>query len=260
VPFDAGKPTVARGYNYALGGKDNFAADRELHAQMMEIFPLGDVLVRENREFLARAVEYVARQGVTQFIEVGSGMPASPATHEIASLVSPQARMAYVDNDPMVISHLNALQASPGQVAVVPGDVRCPGDILASPELTALIDPDQPIGLILTIILDYVEPAQAAKVMAELRDAMPDDSFVILSIGTNNNTPDLARNVIEAYSAAQVHLHTREQVAGYLAGLELVDPGLTEARFWRVPPPADDDPRPADLLAGVGRKAPGARG
>src|SRR5690242_5627223 len=104
VPFDAGKPSVARLHDYALGGKDNFTVDREMAVELEEIFPLAAVLAREIREFLARAVGHVARHGVTQFVDVGSGMPASPGVHEVAGLVSPDARVAYVDNDPVVIS------------------------------------------------------------------------------------------------------------------------------------------------------------
>ncbi len=258
MPFDAGKPSVARAYDYALGGKDNFAADRDLHAEIMELFPLGTVIVRENREFMVRAVGYVAREGVAQFIEVGSGMPASPGTHEVAESVCPDARVVYVDNDPVVISHAAALLVRPGKVAAVPGDVRRPEEILANPELTALIDMSKPFCVILTMILDFVEAAEAAEIVAAFRRAMPGGSFLILSIGINNDTPDLAQDVIEAYrAAASVHLHSREQVAGYFAGLEMVAPGLTEARHWRPErPQADEDPRPADILAGVGRKAP----
>jgi hypothetical protein len=255
VPFDARRPSVARGYNYALGGKDNFAVDRELHEDVMKVFPLGAVLVRENREFLARAVGYVARRGVAQFIEIGSGLPASPGTHEVADQACPGARMAYVDNDPVVISHIAALVASHGQVAAVPGDVRSPEAILASPALTGLIDTGSPWCVILTMILDFVEPTQAARISAVLRRAMPPGSFLILSIGINNDTPDVAQDVIKAYRAASVHLHSREQTAGYLAGLEIVEPGLVAARHWRPlhPQPADDL-RPADILAAVGHK------
>jgi hypothetical protein len=257
VPFNAREPNVARSYDYALGGKDNFTVDREQHTEIMEIFPLAEVLVRENREFLARAVGYVAQQGIVQFIEVGSGLPASPATHEIAGAVSPRVRVAYVDNDPVVISHAVALLASPGRVAAVPGDAARPGDILASPTLTALIDTSKPFCVILTMILDFFEPEQAWGIVAAFRKAMPARSFLILSIGMNNDTPDLAQDVIEAYRAAQVYLHSREQVAGYFAGLEMVEPGLTEARRWRLPQPQTaSTSRPADILAGVGRKAP----
>jgi hypothetical protein len=256
VPFDAGKPSVARIHDYALGGKDNFAVDRELTAGLREIFPLGAVLARESREFQSRAVGYAARQGVVQFIDVGSGMPASPSVHEVAGLVSPDARVAYVDNDPVVISHAAALLARPGQVAAVPGDVRCPRDILASPGLTGVIDTSRPFCVILAMILNFIEPAQAAGVMAAFRDAMPAGSFLVLSFGINDNAPDLAKDFIKAYSAAPVHQHSREQVTGYFAGLEVVEPGLIEARNWRpAQPQADAAPRSADALACVGRKA-----
>ena len=256
VPFDAGRPSVARIHNYALGGKDNFAADRELTAELREIFALGAVLARESREFQARAVGYAARQGVGQFIDVGSGLPASPAVHEVAGLARPDARVAYVDNDPVVISHTAALLARPGSVAAVPGDVRCPEDILASPGLAAVIDTSRPFCLILAMILNFIEPAQAAGVMSAFRDAMPAGSFLALSIGVNDDAPDLAQDFIKAYSAAPVHQHGREQVTGYFAGLEILEPGLTEARNWRpARPPADAGPRSADALACVGRKA-----
>jgi hypothetical protein len=255
MPFEPKKPNVARSLNYALGGKDNFAVDRELYAEVQEVFPLGAVLAWENREFLVRAAGYVSRRGVAQFIDIGAGLPVSPGIHEVVSVACPGARVAYVDNDPMVISHIRALLVAPGRVAAVPGDVRRPLEILASPALTGLIDLGKPFCLILAVILDYVEPARAAEIMAVFRTAMPAGSFLILSIGINNDRPDVARDVIEAFRAAQVHLHSREQVAGYFAGLDLIEPGLTEARRWRPlqPPPAYDNPRTADLLVGVGK-------
>jgi len=260
IPGDPGRPTVARLHDVALGGKDNYAADREMAAKLEEIFSLGMVLARESREFQARAVDYVARHGVTQFIDVGSGMPATPATHEVAAQVSPDARVAYVDNDPVVNAHAAALLARPGQVASVPGDLRRPTEILASPELTSVIDTSKPFCVILAMVLNFVDAAEAAHIIAELRDAMPPGSFLMLSLGVNDNALDMAQEFIDAYSAAQVHLHTREQVAGYFAGLELVEPGLTEARHWRPAQspaetePADTGPRLADALVGVARK------
>jgi SAM-dependent methyltransferase len=255
MPFDSRKPNMARAYDFALGGKDNFAADRELTAQIQEIFPWALDLVRENREFLARAVEFVARQGVCQFIDVGSGLPASPNTHEVAGRVSPDARVAYVDNDPMVIAHARALLAGDGSIAAVPGDVRDPDAIMNSAGLTAVIDLDKPSCVILAMILDFVEPAQAGDIVAAFGRSMAPGSFLVISLGINNNTPDLAARVIAGYTAAAVHLHSREQIAGYFAGFEIVQPGLTEARYWRPQDAqADSGSRPADVIAGVGRK------
>jgi hypothetical protein len=256
VPFDAGRPTTARLHDYALGGKDNYALDRAMAVELEKIFPLAPVLARESREFQARAVDYVARRGVTQFIDVGSGMPAKPSTHEVAGLVSPAARVAYVDNDPVVISHTAALLARPGEAVAVPGDARCPADILASQELTALIDVTRPFCLILAMILNFIEPAQCARVMAVFRDSMPAGSYLILSVGFNDDAPDVAQDWIAAYrAAAQVHQHSRAQLEGYFGDLEIVEPGLVEARNWQpTHPSADTGPRPADALACVGRK------
>ena len=260
LPFDAGKPSVARLHDFGLGGKDNFAADRVMAAQLSEIYPPVAVLARESREFQARAVGYVARQGVVQFIDVGCGMPASPGPHEVAASVSPDARVAYVDNDPVVISHAAALLACPGRVAAVPGDIRSPQDILAHRELAALIDLSEPFCVILGVILDFVRPAEADRVMAALRDAMPAGSFVILCIGISNGAAGIARDWDKAYcGVARMYLHSREQIKGYFAGLEIVAPGLTEARNWRPrQPPASTDPLPIDALACVGRKPPRA--
>jgi hypothetical protein len=257
LPFDAGKPSVARLHDYGLGGKDNFEADRVMAAELLEIYPPVAVLARDSREFQARAVGYVARQGVLQFIDVGCGMPASPATHEVATLVNPDARVAYVDNDPVVISHTAALLACPGGVAAVPGDACRPRDILASGELTALIDLSEPFCVILGVILDFIRPAEAERVMAVLRDAMPAGSFVILCMGISNGAAGIARDWDKAYcGVAKMYSHSREQIKGYVTGLEIVKPGLTEARNWRPrQPPASAAPLPIDALACVGRKS-----
>jgi hypothetical protein len=256
VPFDVGKPTTARLHDLALGGKDHYSVDRRLAAKLGGIYPAAAIIARDSRQFQIRAVDYVARQGVAQFIDVGSGMPASPATHEIAARVSPDARVAYVDNDPVVISHTAALLARPGQVAAAPGDVRRPRDILARRELAAVIDLGKPFCVILGMILDFVPPVEAALLMAEFRDAMPAGSFLVLCIGISNDAADIAREWNDVYrAAAEVHLHTREQIMGYFEGLEIIDPGFTEARCWRpAEPPADATPLPIDALACVGRK------
>jgi hypothetical protein len=256
LPFDAGKPSVARLHDYALGGKDNFTVDRAMAAELEEIYPPAVALARDSREFQARAVGYVARQGIAQFIDVGCGMPTSPATHEVATVINPDARVAYVDNDPMVITHTAALLARPGRVAAVPGDVCRPRDILAHGGLTALIDLSEPFCLILGVILDFVRPAEAEKVMAVLRDAMPAGSFVILCIGISNGAAGIAKDWDKAYcGVAKMYLHSREQIKGYFTGLEIVEPGLTEARNWRTgQPPASTAPLPIDALAYVGRK------
>ena len=149
-PFDTTRPNIARVWDYWLGGKENFAADRELAQKMLAVHPVSAQMARENRQFLGRAVSYVAARGVRQFIDVGAGLPTALNTHDIARRVDPQARVAYVDNDPIVISHARSLLArSPGVIAV-PGDMRDPGGILADAGLAELIDLAEPACVILS--------------------------------------------------------------------------------------------------------------
>jgi O-methyltransferase involved in polyketide biosynthesis len=254
VPFDARKANIARAYDYILGGKDNYAVDRELAAKMLEVYPLAGVLARENRAFLARAIDYVSRQGVGQFLDVGAGLPTSPNTHEVACRVNPDARVVYVDNDPIVISHARALLAADGQVAAVPGDVRHPDAILTSAELATMIDLNEPTCVILAMILHFLEPAEVAEIVAAFVRAIAPGSFLIISVGINNNNPDLADLVTTAYTAGALHVHDRNQIASYLTGLQIIEPGLTEVRHWRMHNAEAAPPRPADVLAGVARK------
>jgi len=255
VSFDTSKPNIARAYDFMLGGKDNFAADRELAAKMLAIYPLAGALARENRGFLARAVDFVSRQGVNQFIDAGSGLPTSPNTHEVASAVSEDARVVYVDNDPVVISHARALLAEEGKVAAVPGDVRRPEEILAGPALAAMIDLNKPTCVILAMMLHFFEPSQAQHIASTFVRAVAPGSFLILSVGVSNHAPDLADRLTTAYTAGALYAHDRQEIADYFTGLEIVEPGLTEVRNWRSTQPDTVTPeRPADVLAGVGRK------
>ncbi|HEY3906975.1 MAG TPA: SAM-dependent methyltransferase [Streptosporangiaceae bacterium] len=255
APFDRGKPNIARAYDFFLGGKDNFAADRELAAKILAVYPLTEVLVRENRAFLARAVDFVSRQGITQFIDIGSGLPTTPNTHEVAGKVNPDARVTYVDNDPVVLSHARALLAAAGRVDAVAGDLRDPDAVLASVRQAGMIDLDQPVCVILGMILHFFDQAEADNVTAELVRTIVPGSFMIMSTGVNNDTPELADRFGSTYNAATVHSFDRKIVAGHFAGLELVEPGLTEVRNWRPEFSLDEtEIRPGDILGGVGRK------
>jgi len=255
VSFDTSKPNIARAYDYMLGGKDNFAADRELAAKLLEIYPLASTLARENRAFLARAVGSVSRHGVTQFIDVGSGLPTSPNTHEVACGVNKSARVVYVDNDPVVISHARALLAEEGKVAAVPGDARRPEEILASPGLAAMIDLNEPVCVILAMILHFFEPSQAEHIVSTFVRAVVPGSFLIISVGVKDDASDVGDRMTTAYTAGALHAHDRQQIAGYFTGLEILEPGLTEVRNWPSTQSDSVTPdRPGDLLAGVGRK------
>lgn len=256
VPFDPGMPSIARVWDYWLGGKDNSAADRELAEEMLRINPLAAQMARENRQFLGRAVSYVARMGIAQFIDIGAGLPTVQNTHDAARATRPDARVAYVDNDPMVISHAEALLARTNGaegIVVVPGDMRDPGAILADRELTGLISLADPVCVLLSGVLHFLDASTAREIAAAVTRAIAPGSYVIISVGTGQ--PEVAAPFTEAYTAAPLHIHTPDEVMTFFDGLELVPPGLVPAHGWEGGGPAPRlAPRPAAFLAGVGRK------
>ncbi len=228
-PFDTTRPNIARVWDYWLGGKDNFAADRELAEKMLAVHPVTAQMARENRQFLGRAVSYVAARGVRQFVDVGAGLPTVLNTHDIARHTEPDARVAYVDNDPIVISHARSLLAkSPGVIAV-PGDMRDPGRILA-------------------------DPATARDIVAAFVRAVAPGSYLIISVGSGN--PSEGENFTSAYTAARIYIHSRDEIQGFFGGLELVPPGVVSVRDWSGDGPGLNlEPLTATFVAGVARKA-----
>ncbi len=251
-PFDPGTPSIARVWDYWLGGKDNFAADRELAEKMLEINPLAAQMARENRQFLGRAVTYAAGRGARQFIDVGAGLPTALNTHDSALRADPGAKVAYIDNDPMVIAHARALLATAHGVAVVPGDMRDPGAILADPQLTSLIDLTVPVCVLLSGVLHFLDAGAARDIATAFTRAIAPGSYVIISVGTGQ--AEVAEPFSAAYTAAPLYIHAPGEVLAFFDGLELVPPGLVPARGWlggAAPPQLA--PR-ATFLAGVGRK------
>jgi len=252
-PFDPTKPNIARVWDYWLGGKDNFAADRELAQKMLAVHPPSAQMARENRHFLQRAVSYVANRGIRQFVDVGAGLPTAVNTHDIARHVDPAARVAYVDNDPVVISHARSLLAkSPGVIAV-PGDMRDPGRILTDPGLTALIDLAAPVCVIMSAVLHFA-PADAAREVAGAfaRPIVP-GSYMIISVGSGNRSE--SANFTSEYTAARVYIHSLDEIRSFFDGLDLLPPGVVPVRLWTGDTPAPDQKAPtATFLAGVARK------
>jgi len=252
-PFDPTKPNIARVWDYWLGGKDNFAADRELAEKMLAVHPPTAQMARENRRFLGRAVSYVANRGIRQFIDVGAGLPTAVNTHDIAQHVDPDARVAYVDNDPIVISHARSLLAkSPGVIAV-PGDMRDPARILADPGLTDLIDLADPVCVILSGVLHFAHATAARDVAAAFARAIVPGSYLIISVGSGN--PAEGANFTSEYTAARIYIHSPEEIQSFFDGLDLVPPGVVPVRLWTGDTPAPDRKAPtATFLAGVARK------
>ena len=258
---DTTKPHPARMYNAYLGGQDNYPADRAAVRKILRAFPEVRAIARANRAFLQRAVRYLAAEsGIRQIIDIGTGIPAAGNVHEIASQIAAGTRVAYVDNDPVVHVHANALLTGTGTTSIVLADLRDPHAILTHPKLTALIDLTQPVALLLVAIVHFLtDQDNPAQIIATLRDALPPGSYLALSHGTADyHPPGTARQAAAGYdtAAAPLVLRSHAQVTAFFDGFDLVEPGLVQAPLWR---PDGKPPRPKDLAkigiyAGVGRK------
>jgi O-methyltransferase involved in polyketide biosynthesis len=253
-PFDPTKPNIARVWDYWLGGKDNFAADRELAEKMLAVHPVSAQMARENRQFLGRAVSYVAARGVRQFIDVGAGLPTAVNTHDVARQADPLVRVAYVDNDPIVISHARSLLARSPGVLAVPGDMRNPWAILTDGGLTELIDLAEPTCVVMSAVLHFADAGTARDVAAAFARAISPGSYLIISVGSGS--PSEAENFTSAYTAARVYVHSPAEVRSFFGDLELVPPGVVSVLSWCGDEPAlGAEPRTATFLCGVARKA-----
>ena len=250
--FDPSRPNIARVWDYWLGGKDNFAADRELAEKMLEVHPVSALMARENRWFLGRAVRYVTKAGIKQFIDVGAGLPTAVNTHDIAQRTDPQARVAYVDNDPMVISHARALLANGPGVIAVPGDMADPEAILADEQLRGLIDLAQPVCVILSGVLHFADVMTARAVAAAFARAVVPGSYLIISIGSGSQAE--WDKFTHTYNAAPIYGHSREEILSFFGALELVPPGVVPVRGWEGDCPVQHLKDRATFLGGVARK------
>jgi len=252
--IDTARPKVARVYDYLLGGIESYAADRELAAGLLRICPSLGIAALENRYFLARAVTWAAGQGVTQFVDLGAGAPVHKARagvlediHVTARAASPSARVAYVDDDPVVLARSRAFRAPARGVAVTAADLTDPRSVLADLGLRAIF------GLVLSLI----PAAQARNVVAGYMRLAAPGSCTVISSGRCADEA-LWAQLSGPDPAARVHNHTPAEVAGFLGGLELVPPGLVAAQVWRGGRPEVPavPPGPVYVLAGVARKRP----
>jgi hypothetical protein len=246
---DVSHPNPARMYNYGLGGKDHFTADRELAERALARVPTGRTAARENRAFLGRVVRYLAAEtGVRQFIDIGTGLPAPGNVHKIAQRTAPESRVVYVDSDPMVITHARALLTSrpEGRAGYVQADLRDPEAILGHPVTRETIDFTQPVALILTAVLHHVQDEDSpGKIVATLVDALPPGSFLVASHVSGEHDPDGWAAVQRDYGAAGIGVQWRnsdEFARLAFAGLEMIPPGVVLVSEWR---PDADGPRPA---------------
>jgi SAM-dependent methyltransferase len=260
--IDTSRPHAGRMYDYWLGGKDNFAADREAADKVLAAFPAMRTTARENRAFLGRAVRYLAEEaGIRQFLDIGAGLPTARNVHEIAQGVAPSCRIVYVDNDPLVLAHARALLSSgpAGRTAYIHADLRQPGKILSHPVTRDVLDLTQPVALMLLSVLHLIpDEDEPAEIVATLLDALAPGSYLAASHGTGDLDPAAADASARIARASGIPLHLRD-AADFarlaFSGLELVPPGVVLVSEWRRDD-AGPRPMPAEVgsYGGVGRK------
>lgn len=280
-----GRPNVARIYDYLLGGKDHFAADREAAQRLIAALPNAAAMARANRAFLAAAVRHVARAGITQYLDIGAGLPTSPSVHECARAIVPGARVAYVDSDPLAVSQARALLAAGDGVIGVEGDAREPEAILADPELAGVIDLTEPVCLLLVSVLHFFTADEADMIVGALRRRLVAGSYLIISQGSadtgdhdgvQGGVRGGVRGGVQGAYGRGVTLtgRTAAEIAAYFDGFDLVPPGLVPVADWTAAQPdaapsasagrsglaaqsglaGESDSPQAGMLAGVGRK------
>ncbi|MCF6526607.1 SAM-dependent methyltransferase [Streptomyces sp. JJ36] len=256
--LDTSVPHSARIWNYLLGGKDNYPVDRAAGDKVLELFPGMVDITRHSRAFIGRVVRYLAGEaGIRQFLDIGTGLPTVDNTHEIAQRVAPECRIVYVDNDPLVLAHAQALLTSTpeGATAYLDADVRDPEHILR--EATATLDLDRPVGLMLMGILGLVEDYdQARAIVRRLMDALPPGSYLGLNDGADTD-PDYVEAIRRHNAASGAVSYTPrspEQIAGFFEGLELLEPGVVSCPHWRPEALPFGEPPVIAAYGGLARK------
>jgi SAM-dependent methyltransferase len=252
-------PSIARVYDYLLGGAHNFAADQEAARQLLVRWPDAPVTMRANRAFLGRAVRYLASQaGIRQFLDIGSGIPTMGNVHEIAQHAAPDARVAYIDNEEVAVLHSRAILASNHNAIAIQADLCRPAEILGNPQLRELLDLSQPVALLLVAVLHFFPDSEApATLVAELRAALAPGSYVVISHGTTDGQAPHVAEAMGHYNQTTASFQPRGYAAvlAFFDGLDLVDPGLVHVPLWRPDQGQDTrDDKPVAAYGGVGYK------
>lgn len=254
--IDVTRPSVARIYDFWLGGKDNFAVDRATGARMAEVNPSLPRLVRDNRRFLCAAAARAAAAGVGQFLDLGAGLPAHPAVHEGARAVIPGACVCYVDNDPAAVLHAQVLLADGNGLAAVAADLTEPAAVLDHPGVRAVVDFTRPVGIVLGAVLHFMAADAAARLCAAYLSRAARGSWLIVSTG-HYADKELRDRVQEAATHARFWNHDTAVVTSWLAGMEIVPPGVCEAVRWMEGTGGVPAGRPVYALAAAAVKTGG---
>ena len=255
--IDTSRPSVARMYDYYLDGTDNYQVDRDAVAQVEAAMPEVRQLAWENRAFLRRAVRYMARQGIDQFLDIGSGLPTVGNTHEIARQVIPDARVVYIDIDPVVAAHGRTLLATDESTTVATADMHRPEEVLRHPETARLIDFTRPVGVLLIAMIHFIAQEERPRIMGHLRDALPSGSHLTAThVTADGHSAEAVAQIERVYATTPTPIYFRghAEIGRFFDGLELAEPGLVTIDAWRRDP---GDPAPSAtrwLYGAVGRK------
>jgi SAM-dependent methyltransferase len=258
--IDTSVPQSARVYDYWLGGKDNFPADRALAEAIIQQVPTMRTQIRAQRAFLGRAVRYLVREaGIRQFLDVGTGIPTAGNVHDVAQEIAPETRVLYVDNDPIVLAHSRALlrHTPEGQLAFILADLRQPEAILNDPAVDKVLDLGQPVGLVLIGIMHHLrDQDDPRRIVATLVNALAPGSYLVLTQSSPDFDPEAMRGLAAASEQGGIPNvpRTLAETEPFFAGLELVPPGLVPMAAWRPDPGTQVDPRSVYAYAGVARK------
>jgi S-adenosyl methyltransferase len=262
--IDPTVPSTARMYDFWLGGKDHFAVDRTAALEVSAAAPEVKTMAVENRKFLRRAVRYLAAEaGIVQFLDIGTGLPTQGNVHQVAQQVNPDARVVYVDNDPMVLAHSRALKTS-GNTAVIEADLRDPAAILNHPRTLELIDFRQPLAVLLVAVLHFIGPDDDPYgIVGLIQEAMAPGSYLVVSHVAGGIPNGSAAKAAEDYYQKNVApgstLRDRDEILRFFTGLELVEPGLVQVPYWRPDEPESPDADKVWVLGAVGSKPVGLR-
>ncbi|MFI1395759.1 SAM-dependent methyltransferase [Streptomyces sp. NPDC020681] len=259
--IDISVPSVSRIYDYYLGGSHNFEVDREAARKAMEFIPGLPKIMQANRAFMRRAVNYAVNSGVTQFLDIGSGIPTFGNVHEVAQKASIESRVVYVDHDPVAVAHGRAVLEGDDTATVVAADLRKPQQLLDSPEVQ-LLDLERPVALLLVAVLHFLEDEEDPyAAVAELRDALAPGSLLVVTHASYEGVPvaeEQAVGAVDVYRDIRnpLVMRSREEIARFFEGYEMVEPGLVSMPNWRPDTPVEqEDPFAFSGFAGVGRKA-----
>jgi hypothetical protein len=244
IPDELGldRPSAARVYDYYLGGAHNFAVDREMAEHAIALWPELPAIIQANRAFLRRAVQFLVGQGIRQFLDLGSGIPTVGNVHEIAQAAAGDARVVYVDIDPVAVTDARLMLAGNEQAIAIHADLRRPAHLLADPELRALLDLDQPVAVLVVAVLHFVADSDGpAAIVAAYRHALAAGSYLALSHATQDGQPKQAEShqALYASTATPMTMRSRSEISRLLDGWDLVAPGVVRLPSWR-PEPGDN--------------------